>query len=111
MVPTFKEDAFDKNMEVVRAIGAVTEQIKKKQPEATQAQVVLAWLLRQWEGIIPLAGTRSVSRAKENFGGDSVTLSDEDDAAIRKAAEGLKKIGDRYPGGMQEQLNADTPEL
>lgn len=110
-VPTFAKEAFHSNMELVTAITKVTEEVQKGQPNATQAQVVIAWLLRQWDGIIPLAGTRSPSRAVENLESVKVTLTDDEDKAIRTAAESLKKVGDRYPGKIQETIDADTPEL
>lgn len=111
MYPFFAQEAFDKNMEIVHSIGEITKEIQKSQPEATQPQVVLAWLLRQWSGVIPLFGTKSIEKAKENVAAVNVKLSDEEDAAIRRAAESLKKVGDRYPAAFQNMINADTPEL
>lgn len=58
---------------------------------------MLACLLRQWDGITPFPGTRSVTRAEENPGGMDLTLTGEEDATIRKAAGSLKKVSDRYP--------------
>jgi len=111
MFPVFGQEAFDKNVEIVHAIGEITKEVQKSQPEATQPQVVIAWLLRQWDGIIPLFGTKSIERARENVAAVNVKLSDEQNAAMRKAAESLKKVGDRYPGAFQSMINADTPEL
>lgn len=111
MYPFFADEAFEKNMEIVHAIADVTKQVQKTQPRATQAQVVLAWLLRQWEGVIPLFGTRSIERARENVAAVNIRLTAEEDEAIRRAAESLKKVGDRYPGVFLSMINADTPEL
>lgn len=111
MTPRFANEAFERNMELVKAVGVVTEGVQKRQPEATQARVVLAWISRQWDGIIPLFGTKSVARAEENIGAVGITLTDEEDVAVRRAAESLKQIGDRYPGAFMGMINADTPEL
>lgn len=110
-VPTFLDEAFERNMEVVHAITGVTDAKKKQQPNVTQAQVVLAWLLKQWNQVIPIPGTRSINRVKENVAAEQVQLTDEEDKAIRKAAESLKKMGDRYPGMLQGQLDGETPAL
>lgn len=110
-VPTFLGEAFDKNMEIVHAITAITDAKKKHQPNITQAQVVLAWVMRQWEQIIPIPGTRSIDRVKENVAAELVKLTDEEDKAIRDAAENLKKVGDRYPEMLQGQLDGETPAL
>lgn len=110
-VPTFAQEAFHSNMELVKAITKVTEEVQRQQPSATQAQVVIAWLLKQWDGIIPLAGTRNPSRAVENLESVKVNLNDDEVKAIRTAAESLKKVGDRYPENFQNTLDADTPEL
>lgn len=109
--PSFLEGAFEKNMEIVHAIDAVVEEVKKTQPNVTQAQVVIAWVMKQWSGIIPIPGTRNINRVKENMGAAQVKLTDKEVKAIRDAAEALKRVGDRYPGEMQGQIDADTPEL
>lgn len=111
MFPVFAEEAFEKNIQLVHEIGEVTKSVQKRHPEATQSQVVLAWLLRQWSGIVPLFGTKSIAKAKENVAAVNLKITDEDAQAIRKAAESLKKVGDRYPGQWMSTLNADTPEL
>lgn len=110
--PRFQDEAFDRNMELVKAIAQVTDVVKQRYSDVTQAQVVLAWIMRQWNGIVPLTGTRSVERAKLSLNAISVQLTDQEDRAIRNAAKSLKDIGERYPGGgSMSMLNADTPEL
>jgi len=43
---------------------------------ATAAQVALAWLLSRGSDIVPIPGTKRVSRLEENVGADSVELTD-----------------------------------
>ena len=45
--------------------------------DATPAQVALAWLLAQGDGIAPIPGTKRVSRLEENVAADSVQLTAE----------------------------------
>ncbi|WP_273689910.1 aldo/keto reductase [Ketogulonicigenium vulgare] len=62
---------------------------------ATPAQVALAWLLAQKPWIVPLFGTRSLSRFEENIGALDVTLTPADLAQIEAANITIQ--GARYP--------------
>ncbi|ADO41814.1 putative aldo/keto reductase protein [Ketogulonicigenium vulgare Y25] len=62
---------------------------------ATPAQVALAWLLGQKPWIVPLFGTRSLSRFEENIGALDVTLTPADLAEIEAANITIQ--GARYP--------------
>ena len=44
---------------------------------ATPGQVALAWLLAQGEHIVPIPGTKRVSRVEENCAADAVELTTE----------------------------------
>ena len=44
---------------------------------ATPAQVALAWLLSKGADIVPIPGTRRVSRVEENVAADAIVLTDE----------------------------------
>ena len=105
-LPRFQPDTFDKNLELVTKIQEIAA---KKNIKASQ--LVLAWLSKQWEGVHPLPGTRSVDRVKENLGALGVELSDEEDRAIRKACEECTVIGGRYPDAMKDMQHGETPEL
>lgn len=61
------------------------------------AQVALAWLLAQGPHIVPIPGTRSISRLAENAGALNVTLSAAELQELRTAAERIPITGDRYP--------------
>ena len=105
-LPKYSEEHFPKNLEVVGKIEAIA---KKK--GVTASQLVLAWLMKQWDMVIPIPGTRNAGRVKENLGALKVELSAEEDKEIRKIAEEAEMAGGRYPDMMVEQLFADTPEL
>ena len=49
---------------------------------ATPAQVALAWLLAQGDDIVPIPGTKRVSRVEENTAADGVTLTAEQIATL-----------------------------
>ena len=64
----------------------------------TNAQVALAWLLAQKPWIVPIPGTRRVSRLDENLGAAEITLSPGDLALLDGAAQRVS--GERYNDAM-----------
>ena len=78
----------DANLVIVDAVETVAAEAG-----ATPAQVALAWILAQGEGIAPIPGTKRVERLEENVGADAVVLSAEQLAALDALAPA---VGDRY---------------
>jgi aryl-alcohol dehydrogenase-like predicted oxidoreductase len=70
--PRFTPEAFEQNMRIAEETQAVAAEVG-----ATPAQVALAWLLAQGEGIAPIPGTRKVHRVEENVAADDVVLTPE----------------------------------
>ena len=68
--PRFTEANFEKNLRIVDEVKAVASEL-----DATPAQVALAWLLAQGDDIVPIPGTKRVSRVEENTAADSIELS------------------------------------
>jgi aryl-alcohol dehydrogenase-like predicted oxidoreductase len=68
--PRFTPEAFDHNLRIADETKAVAAEIG-----ATPAQVALAWLLAQGDDIVPIPGTRKVSRVEENVAADDIVLS------------------------------------
>jgi aryl-alcohol dehydrogenase-like predicted oxidoreductase len=89
-IPRFAEGARDANLALVDLIRRIGER-----HSATPAQVALAWLLAQKPWIVPLFGTRSLTRFEENIGALSVVLADDDLAEIEAANIVIE--GARYP--------------
>lgn len=90
--PRFKEENFARNFEIVDAIKKLA--IEKN---ATAAQLALAWLLAQGADIVPIPGTRKISRLEENLASLEIHLSAADLAALNTAAPIGATAGDRYP--------------
>ena len=86
--PRFQPEAMDANLALVERVQAVAER-----REATAAQVALAWLLAQGEHVVPIPGTKRVSRLEENAGAASVELSAEDLAELDALPDA---VGERY---------------
>ncbi|WP_328323383.1 aldo/keto reductase [Kribbella sp. NBC_00382] len=70
--PRFTGENFQRNLLVVDEVKAVAAEAA-----ATPAQVALAWLLAQGNDIVPIPGTKRVSRVEENTAADAVELSAE----------------------------------
>ena len=76
-------------------VDVVTSAAKAK--GVTPAQIALAWLLAQKPWLAPIPGTRKISRLEENIGSLDLKLSAEELQYMRKAAEAITVVGDRYP--------------
>jgi len=90
--PRFKEENFAKNFEIVAAVKKLAEE-----KNVSAAQLALAWVLAQGNDIVPIPGTRKVSRVEENIAALEITLSDSDLATLDAAAPIGATSGDRYP--------------
>jgi len=86
--PRFDPDNLAENLKIVDAVEAVAAEAG-----ATPAQVALAWILAQGDGIAPIPGTKRVSRLEENVTADSLVLTAEQLAALSALPA---PAGDRY---------------
>ena len=109
--PRFQPGNFQKNFDVVEKLEKIAAK-KNVKP----GQLGLAWLMTQGHGtgILPIFGTRTIARVKENLEGLNVKLTDDEIREIRdvvdKAGAG-GDYGDRYPAGMEHLQLRDTPAL
>jgi aryl-alcohol dehydrogenase-like predicted oxidoreductase len=90
--PRFQGENLTKNVELLRRIETMA-----RDRGCTPAQLVLAWLLAQSPDVIPIPGTKRVSRLEENLGALGVTLSADDVARISDAVPVGAGAGPRYP--------------
>lgn len=67
-----------------------------RQKGATPAQVALAWLLAQKPWIVPIPGSRRLSRLDENNGAVNLTFSPNELREIHQALSKIIVLGDRY---------------
>lgn len=75
--PRFTGENLVANLAIADEITAIAAQVG-----ATPAQVAIAWLLAKGEGIVPIPGTKRVSRVEENTAADSVQLTPEQMTAL-----------------------------
>ena len=67
--PRFTGENFQRNLRIADEVRAVADETG-----ATPAQVALAWLLAKGDDIVPIPGTKRVSRVEENTAAADVTL-------------------------------------
>lgn len=89
--PRFSADNLPKNLVLVGVIEEIA-----KQRGCTAGQISLAWLLAQGEDIIPIPGTKTMSRLIENIDAASIILSDDEIGFIAKAIPPDAAAGLRY---------------
>ena len=99
-LPRFTVEAREANLALVERVRAVAER-----KGATPGQIALAWLLAQRPSIVPIPGTRRLSRLDENLGAAELELTADDLAELDEASTQVKVVGDRYPEAMQRMVN------
>ena len=90
-IPRFTEENRVANQAVVDLVGQVA-----KAHNASPAQVALAWLLGRRRSLVPIPGTRRLSRLDENIGATRLELSDAEMTVLDEAATRLGVAGARY---------------
>ena len=86
--PRFEAENLAENLKIVDAVQSVATEAG-----VTPAQVALAWILAQGEGIAPIPGTKRVGRLEENVAADAVVLTQEQLATLSALPA---PSGDRY---------------
>ena len=95
--PRFSPEAIRANRALLDLLARIAEQ-----KEVTLAQIALVWLLAQKPWIVPIPGTRKLSRLEENLAAVTIELTQDD---LRDIDEILDKIaieGDRYPSDLMK---------
>ena len=98
--PRFGPDARAANMAMVDLVKRVAEGKR-----ATPAQIALAWLLAQKPWIVPIPGTKQLSRLEENLGAVNVQLTPADLTDIDEAASRIRVRGERLPEAVLKFTN------
>ena len=100
MNPRFHPDNFDVNQQLVRAVGELASERR-----CTPAQLALAWLLHQGTDIVPIPGTRRISRLDENAAAATIKLSENELQRIDQVLAGTAVAGTRYPAAGMAAVN------
>lgn len=84
----FKPESYEKNRQLLELVEGIAAD-----KNATPAQISLAWMLNKKPYIVPIPGTRKVSRLLENIGAADIEMTADEVAAIDKALDGMDMSG------------------
>jgi aryl-alcohol dehydrogenase-like predicted oxidoreductase len=98
--PRFQGDNFQRNLDLVQKV----EEIARRK-QCTPAQLALAWLLAQGEGVVPIPGTKQRRYLEENTGALDVQLSASDLQEIEEVAPKGVAAGERYHEAGMRTIN------
>jgi aryl-alcohol dehydrogenase-like predicted oxidoreductase len=82
MLSQLSEENLPKNLAIVDKISEIA-----KSKGATAAQLTLAWIFAQGDDFFAIPGTTKVHRLEENMGSVAISVSPEEEKAVRKLAE------------------------
>jgi aryl-alcohol dehydrogenase-like predicted oxidoreductase len=98
--PRFVKENIEHNYKLVQQLEIIAEEKK-----CTVAQLTLAWLLHQWDKIVPIPGTKRVKYLEENSAAVDIKLSTDEVKKINNVAPiGFTK-GTRYAEQAMKALN------
>jgi aryl-alcohol dehydrogenase-like predicted oxidoreductase len=98
--PRFQGDNFQKNLELVEELQAMT-----RDKGTTSAQLALAWLLTRGEHVVPIPGSRRIGRLEENAAAADIELTDNELHRLELIAPVGAAAGERYPEPLMAALN------
>ena len=90
--PRFHAGNLESNAELLRPL---LEMAKAKR--CTPAQLALAWLLAQGEGVVPIPGTKRRSHLRDNLAAIDIELTAEEARTLADAVDDEGVAGTRYP--------------
>ena len=100
LTPRFQGENFNRNLDVVDKVHALAAA-----RGCSAAQLALAWVLAQGQDIVPIPGTRSIARLRDNAAAVDIDLSAADLAAIESVAPKGFALGTRYDAGRMKALS------
>ena len=101
--PRFHDEHFEKNR---RLVDAFCEHAADK--GCTPGQLALAWVLARGR-VVPIPGTKRVSRIDENVGAAAVELSSEEVDTLTGFFPPDQVSGDRYPPALMRTVQRENP--
>ena len=99
--PRFSNENLERNQRIVDVVSEIA-----RKEHCTPAQVALAWLLDCAPFIVPIPGTRSLKRLKENALSVMVKLSDAHLERLYGILREMPVAGERYPAAAMAFIDA-----
>ena len=89
--PRFHEENLARNVQLVAELEAIA-----KRYDASPAQIALAWILAQWEGIVPIPGTNNARNVEDNVKAVTLPVEAKDIARLSEIFSIGAGAGERY---------------
>ena len=84
-MPQFTKSGIEKAQDVLKLLDELASE-----KNSTPAQISLAWMLCEKNFIIPIPGSRKISRLQENFGAGDIELSEKEIAEINSKLDTME---------------------
>jgi aryl-alcohol dehydrogenase-like predicted oxidoreductase len=97
--PRFQGENFARNLALVEKVKTLAAD-----KGCTPAQLALAWVLAQWQYLVPIPGTRRIRNLDENLGALEVGLSSAELAEIDAVFPASAVAGPRYAEAMMRMV-------
>jgi aryl-alcohol dehydrogenase-like predicted oxidoreductase len=98
--PRFQDENLRRNIALADKVREIA-----RRKNCTPAQLALAWLLAQGDDVVPIPGTKKISRLEENAGAASVHLTPQELSEIDQAFPPGAAAGPRYPEQAMKVVN------
>ncbi|WP_413730227.1 aldo/keto reductase [Sodalis sp. RH22] len=99
--PRFSDENLHSNAKILNAIEPLATKY-----QCTLGQLSLAWLLAQYDQIVPIPGTKNSRYARENAAAADIELSEDDVVFITKLKDQIEIKGERYSQEGMKGVNA-----
>jgi aryl-alcohol dehydrogenase-like predicted oxidoreductase len=98
-MPRFQGDNLQKNLRLLETVRSLA-----RKEDCTPAQLAIAWLLAQWDFIVPLPGSKQRRWLEENVAAVDLRLSPDTLATLDEAFPPNAAAGTRYPPAQLQRL-------
>ncbi|MBR1942408.1 aldo/keto reductase [bacterium] len=99
-IPRFSPENWEKNIKLVDYVNKLANR-----KNSTPAQIALAWLLHQKPFIVPIPGTKKVSRIEENISSEKITFTQDELTEIRTKLNSIELVGHRYSEAQEKLID------
>jgi len=97
----FRQENIDLNLQLLNAVTPLAEKY-----HATTGQIALAWLLAQYDKIVPIPGTKQIAYLTENAQAADIELEEEDIGMLNAVHQQIEVKGGRYSEEGMKGVNA-----
>lgn len=99
--PRFSAENMQKNAHLLELLEVFTQKYR-----CTSGQLALAWLLAQYDHLVPIPGTRTLRYLDENASAGDILLQAADLQALNQLLRGVEIAGERYTAEGMKGINA-----